>query len=516
MKLNVSMTKNANKVVLELLPSIQAIFQLGFIPSNNEIVELDEETYEAFERQMGETVTGRLYTIQPTNPKYEQIDKDTGKKVMNIIRDDEFNKLRMGVKFFEKYARDNNIATGGSDFILKHAAKNLPSTLTKDSPFEQPKLKLLNSSKAKRTDQEEMMNFVYSLMEEEDRISFEIIDEKGVVREEAFSPTAAKAFDGDKMSFDEFKVYIMQCLSKIFADEKYKVIEDLRFTADNTAYEVIRIETKNEFGVTFGNGFRVSPFYHDYSIGKPIDGIIEEMLEVIEDGGQLEGQFNELAKLDSFESMKDRLIVRPLNYQANKETLKDYLYRVNGDIAIVIYTTIETAGNDDAFVTAKIAKVSIDKWGITEDEVFDWALQNTRDKYKPFIIPMGDIVAGTKVSDVEKFPSKNKYFMDEDFELKKSFNHAYMLRLEVNPNSSTAVFLTGVSKRLSEVLNDDLYFVLTSTNFSIIHTKSQHKLKDVLEMAENDRKSAYADKENFLSEGIYYYDRNKDTLEHLK
>ncbi|MCL1995209.1 MAG: DUF5688 family protein [Defluviitaleaceae bacterium] len=512
MKIGISMTGNATRVVLELLPSIQAIFNMGFIPGENEIIELDQETIEAFEEQTGQEITGRLYSIQSVNPKYERTDKETGKKVLNVLRDDEIQKLRMGIDFFAKYARDNNISTKGSDFILKHAAKNLPSQITDDTPFEQPKLKLLNKKKAKKTDRDEMMEFLYSLMGKEDGISLEIRDEKGIVRKEAFSPSAAEAFEGDKMSFDEFKAYIIKRLSEIFTDEKYTVIEDIRATDDNTAYEVIRVQ-QEKLGITYGNGFRVSPFYYDYTMGESLDKIVEEMLELINDGKKLEDQFFDLEKIKNFEAIKDRVIVRPINYEANKELLKKHMYRVEGEIALVIYTTIKTDADSGVFMTAKILKENVEEWGMTEKEVFDWAIQNTLNKYKPFIVPMSEIDLDRKISD---FPAKNKYFMDKGFKLKKSLNDVYLLQLEINPNASTAMFLEGVPKKLAEILDDDLYFVLTSTNFSVVHTKSKHKLKDVLTMIENDIERTHDDRENFLSEGVYYYDRKRDILEHFK
>lgn len=76
-----------------------------------------------------------------------------------------------------------------------------------------------------------------------------------------------------------------------------------------------------------------------------------------------------------YESVKNKLIIRPLNYTDNRYELRNAFYRRIGDIALVLYAI--GYNGTDMLSTLKVPKDFPEKWGTDADTAFDEALLNT-------------------------------------------------------------------------------------------------------------------------------------------
>jgi hypothetical protein len=123
---------------------------------------------------------------------------------------------------------------------------------------------------------------------------------------------------------------------------------------------------------------------------------------------------------------------------------------------------------------------------------------------------MDAIIAGIAQ---EEYPAENKFFMEHGFKLEESRIGAYNLFLENNINAATAAFYKGALKRLSEILDDDLYVVLASVSCAVVHVKSRFTLRGLRQTAKDERRNPYADPREFLSDRVYLYSRKDDTFD---
>ena len=146
---------------------------------------------------------------------------------------------------------------------------------------------------------------------------------------------------------------------------------------------------------------------------------------------------------------------------------------------------------------------------MTEKEVFDWAIKNTQNLFTPYVVPMDVIQTGISPYD---YPDEHKYFMRPDFILEKSCTGSYHFFLEGNINAATAVFYQGVLKKFSEIVNDDLYIVIASMSFVVIHERKSISLGDLKKRALREKTNPYANPAEFLSDGVYHYSRRDDRL----
>ena len=83
-----------------------------------------------------------------------------------------------------------------------------------------------------------------------------------------------------------------------------------------------------------------------------------------------------MKNITDYEFIRNRLIVRPINFTDNKYELKDCVYKKIGDIALVLYVLLY---NDEkmGLGTVKAQKAFIDKWEKDYGERWEDALRNT-------------------------------------------------------------------------------------------------------------------------------------------
>ena len=102
-------------------------------------------------------------------------------------------------------------------------------------------------------------------------------------------------------------------------------------------------------------------------------GILPELLTKIQNAGQsLEWLHLEE---DGYELCKDRLIIRPINYDRNKYELENCIYWRYGDIALTLYGVV--SDEDEDYVTMKINRGLIEEWEVSDDLLMTNALHNT-------------------------------------------------------------------------------------------------------------------------------------------
>ena len=78
-------------------------------------------------------------------------------------------------------------------------------------------------------------------------------------------------------------------------------------------------------------------------------------------------------------------------------------------------------------------------------------------------------------------------------------------------NGAIAVFMPGVMERLSELLESDIYFGFLNTEAAVIHKSnlvSPGVIQDALRFQNHNCGS-----EEFLSEKVYFYSRERDRIE---
>lgn len=278
----------------------------------------------------------------------------------------------------------------------------------------------------------------------------------------------------------------------------------------------IYFEERDENGMT-PNGDRLFVECNASSVGKEVCGIHTEELfedyEDYEDGVSLEqiaktveseirklktaGFFEKTKNLNNYEKVKNDLFIRALNVERHERELSKAVYRVVGDIALVLYMQV---GNLDGRISSmKIRTDNIKEWGKDEKTVFDAALLNTYFISPPRIFYWEKLV----------------YNPDYDGECFMDLNHEFYLTRDSigsclstarRTNGAVAIFLPGVAKRLADLMDADFYMVFTSIHEVMIHN-ADHSYPEDLENVLRETLREATPEEDFLTDKIYRYCR---------
>lgn len=244
-------------------------------------------------------------------------------------------------------------------------------------------------------------------------------------------------------------------------------------------------------------GFYTKEIFETYTNGRSIEEITEEMVNHITQIKEAD-VYERTKRMENYEESKKYLFIRLLNAEKYALDLQDAVYRMIGDIALVLY--LKVGEHKNCISSTKIRQNIIMGWGRPEDEVFKEALLNTYFMTPPRIYRWEQMIFD---ADYE-----GDNFMDLTglHQLKKN-EMGNCLSTTQKTNGAVAVFLPGVAERLAYLLNSDFFMVFTSIHEVMIHsdtTVTPQELKSVLK----DTMEEATPEEDYLSSEIYHYSRN--------
>lgn len=172
-----------------------------------------------------------------------------------------------------------------------------------------------------------------------------------------------------------------------------------------------------------------------------------------------------LSSFRDYDKVKDRIIVRPLNYKLNHKELLHAVYQKYGDIAVVLYLLLdnqETGGHTQLLSTKVPAEVLID-WDLDIETVMSAAVENTMKLRPPVLVGFGEGIEFAQYTS----------FMDNP-DLKIDFHSPFAPIVSTNPdlNGAVSAFYPGVLERLFEMTGEPFYLIFTNISEFHIHPVS--------------------------------------------
>lgn len=224
----------------------------------------------------------------------------------------------------------------------------------------------------------------------------------------------------------------------------------------------------------------------------------DEIREVVKDRVDMFSKLYDRANsvldnIEDFDYIKDKLVVRLLPYEENKEKLEGVVYEKFYDIAIVLYIVI--SHEDGMLNTAKVKESFLEKWHKTPIELFPIAFQNVMRDQRPMI---GDLTLVV----VDKL--ENVFLATP--ESISSYVGVALLTTSQKTNGAVAAFIPGVADKLVELFGDSFYVVFTSIHEAMIH-KNGESVEGMYRALDGTNR-AFGE-EDYLSSTIYFYDKDK-------
>lgn len=202
-------------------------------------------------------------------------------------------------------------------------------------------------------------------------------------------------------------------------------------------------------------------------------------------------------RMPFYNLIKNRLIIRPLNYKHNRRSLEDYVYNTFGDIALVLYALISDKEN---LYTVKIPSGVFAKWNLDKESVFDAAMNNTQ--------KLADARIYINLLDM----NADGMVINDDINLNPELMP--LITTTRKTNGAIAMFYPGVKEKIAEMFDDSFYVAFTSIHEAMIHKKGTIEPSSIRCHIRATNRTFGMDET--LTEEVYYYDRDNKRFEMVK
>lgn len=299
------------------------------------------------------------------------------------------------------------------------------------------------------------------------------------------------------MNYEIFKEVVKEKFLSYMPDE-YK----------NREVIVQQVEKVNETldGLTLKDntsGFSVSPtiyindMYKHYLKDEDLDIVLVEAANRMVQGMKMAP--DEVQKID-YENAKDNVIFQLINTEQNKEMLNGMPHREFQDLAI-IYRWI-VSSDHDCVHSAVIHNPLAEHLGMSEEELFKAAAENTRRILPPVVKDMNSIMREMFIKD--GMPEEMADMMIGEIPPE---NMMYVITNEKGINGAASMMYEDKLHELSEKLESDLY-ILPSSVHEVIAVSSEMGDPNELAALVSEVNMSSVELNERLSNQVYHYDKD--------
>ena len=243
-------------------------------------------------------------------------------------------------------------------------------------------------------------------------------------------------------------------------------------------------------------------------MGKPLQTIMEEIV-LCHERAKTETKLEVVNILD-FNEVKDKIIIRIVNYEKNEEQLNRCPHKRYLDLAITF--RILAAKDALGLASSMVFDKEFEQWGITLDELYHLALFNTM---REFPWQMDSLVRVVSECFGERLPEQlRKEFMEDVRTLDQIENRVnmYVLTNDAGLNGATSILYDNVIKNFAKVQDCNIFILPSSVHeVMLVPENAETEPQFLMDLVSEANQSAvgYID---LLSDNIYYYDRDMDEI----
>ena len=280
----------------------------------------------------------------------------------------------------------------------------------------------------------------------------------------------------NRLDYEQFKVVIATKLEELLLKSKkpygYRKEVVHKINQDLDSISLIGENIKMSPTLYFNN-------MYDYYIAAEVS--VEELaLKAFET--MLEG-INQTEITEEFpdkEKFMENIFFQVINTEKNKTLLLEVPHREYLDLSIIYRYAVNISDNDIA--TTTINYILMDEFKLTEEELYEAAYKNTRRLLKPKVTSPG--ITGF-----------------------------YMLSNDLNIFGANGILYKDIIAKEAKKLNTDIYLIPSSIHEFLIQPVSKIlKPKDLKEIIK-DANEHVIDPEDYLSDSLYIYKLETDTIE---
>ena len=284
------------------------------------------------------------------------------------------------------------------------------------------------------------------------------------------------------LSYQEFSVSVRECLEKLLSPDLEMTVSRRRRRGGRMK-DFFHISREGE---PFGRIFYTEDLYQQYLLGVKPENLAEGVCEMCREGmpGEVLGIFN-------YEQVKDRLTLRLVNYEKNKDMLEDAIYRRFLDLALTC--RVICPAEESVLRTAIVTNSLLDRWGVSEEEVFSQAVNCVMQREPPILRPLRDMLSD----------------LAPDGDVPPRESDLYVLTTRTGISGACAIVTSSCVEILAERLDRDILVLPSSVHEMLLLPDWGDWETEALQKIVSDVNRNVVPEEDYLSDNIYRY-RHED------
>lgn len=323
------------------------------------------------------------------------------------------------------------------------------------------------------------------------------------------------------MEYQEFLLYTKKCIAD-FMGESFQVSINHVEKNNGVILDGLVIMGKEQ---NISPTIYMEPFFDSYCKGKDVSQVVKEIIEIYErhiPHSNIDIQF-----FRDYKMVEKKIVYRLVNYGKNEKMLKKVPHRRLLDMAVVCHCLVVSEETGSASIM--IHSDHLDMWGISEEELFEAAKENTQRLLRAEISGisrmMRDVVCEDVLDMMRRLGTGRGYGPDKEKEFMEVFSGfldgamggqeaegMYVLTNHLKINGAACMIYPDVLRDFADSIGTDLYILPSS-----VHEVMLVPIKEGVDpydlnrtLVDVNRKEV--DEQEILSDSVYYYDRHDDKL----
>lgn len=207
----------------------------------------------------------------------------------------------------------------------------------------------------------------------------------------------------------------------------------------------------------------------------------------------------------NYENVKDSIVYKVINYDKNKKLLEDIPHKKILDLAVVFYWLVKRGNDDNASVL--IHNDNINRWGISQEELYETALINTPKLLESCIKPISMLLNEIIDRNAKKEERVCDDYSNDELALMFSSTDMFVLTNKAKFNGAACILYEKLLDRFSNAVDSDLYILPSSVHEVIILPKSSGYDKNMLQDMVREVNAEGVAADEVLSDNVYEYRR---------
>lgn len=301
------------------------------------------------------------------------------------------------------------------------------------------------------------------------------------------------------LNYEEFKQEIRDNLIPRMGD-KYSdcVFEEMEVNKAGKVKDGFGINslTKKKKNKSIMPTLYFDDLYRDYLVHGDmelvLDCVTKAMLKGMKEG-------KHIIKAIDIEKGPERVLFQLLNVNEYQSLLNEVPHRRFLDLAVIYRWAINVSS--DGFSSTIINYEMAEKYGLSEDDLYEMAFYNTRKYFPPVINSMDDIVFNMVMRNgatakearevISRIPEENKMFF---------------ITNGCSKIGAVVLLYNDIFRSMARRLGSDLYVVpLSSAEIMVMPVNSDNDIEKIAESFMRLNEVQFED-EDFISDNIYYFD----------